>query len=256
VELRRSHRFGADTVLAEIAAAIRRGEPAALRGLLGAHQERVTRVEPREDGLAGELAAPILAGLRALAEPGVATLERLARVDRVRLLCALKEGPRGVAGAGLVAEACARGERLGRGRRSIEQHRGLILGDPVIVRRNDHGQRLYNGDVGVAVEGPGGLWIAFPDREGVPRLVRPTRLPPWEKAWALSVHQSQGSEFEDVALVLPDRDARVLTRELLYTAVTRARGRVWIHGSWSVLDLAVRKQIRRASGLAARLRQP
>jgi exodeoxyribonuclease V alpha subunit len=125
----------------------------------------------------------------------------------------------------------------------------------VLVRRNDPVLRLYNGDIGIALPdaASGQMLVVFPDARAGWRALAPARLPEHETAFALTVHQSQGSEFDAVAVVLPTEPGPVLTRELLYTAITRARERVTLVGSAPVLAAAVAARTRRRSGLASRL---
>ena len=101
--------------------------------------------------------------------------------------------------------------------------------------------------------GPRGPMAFFPDRTGGLRQVAPARLPPHETVYAITVHKSQGSELGRIALLLPERLSPLLTRELLYTAVTRARERVDLFGSPDVLKAAIARRVERASGLALRL---
>jgi len=156
---------------------------------------------------------------------------------------------------------------------------------PIMVRANDYELGLFNGDVGLlwdaadpglatalerseteSKDGTGsaaftpqagtGNWLAlFETREGDLRAVDPARLPRCETAFALTVHQSQGSEFDEVLLVLPDRDSPVLCRELLYTAVTRARKKLSVFGSEEILRAAIERPYRRSSGLGDALRR-
>jgi exodeoxyribonuclease V alpha subunit len=128
-------------------------------------------------------------------------------------------------------------------------------GRAVLVTRNDAGLRLFNGDVGIAVpDAQGRLRVVFQDGAGH-RALAPARLPPHQGAFALSVHRAQGAEFEDVLLVLPAQASRVLSRELLYTGLTRARGSVTVVGSAAVIEGAIATPTRRDSGLIARLRE-
>jgi exodeoxyribonuclease V alpha subunit len=126
---------------------------------------------------------------------------------------------------------------------------------PVMITGNTYELGLFNGDTGVMGEShPGGGTAAyFPDPGSGVRRISPLRLPPHEPAFALTVHKTQGSEFDDVLLVLPDQMSEVLSRELLYTAVTRARKRVEIWGDEEVFRRAVERRIERSSGLRDRL---
>ncbi|MDZ7697884.1 MAG: ATP-binding domain-containing protein [Deltaproteobacteria bacterium] len=123
---------------------------------------------------------------------------------------------------------------------------------PVMITQNDYHLRLFNGDVGVILPDPrgqGGVRAVFPGEGGILRRIHPLRLPPHETVFAMSVHKSQGSEFERVLFILPDRDSPVLSRELVYTAVTRARRQLDIMGNESVFRAALSRRIERTSGL-------
>jgi exodeoxyribonuclease V alpha subunit len=121
-----------------------------------------------------------------------------------------------------------------------------------MITRNDYNLQLFNGDVGVVLPDPESgnrLRVFFVNESGEMRKILPAMLPTHETVYAMTVHKSQGSEFDRVLLILPDRDAPVLTRELLYTGLTRARQRVEIWGSREVFQNTVGKQIIRQSGL-------
>src|SRR5262249_35024064 len=125
-------------------------------------------------------------------------------------------------------------------------------GRPILVTRNDYALQLFNGDVGTIVPDPersGGLVAVFLGPGGAPRRIAPSRLPPHETVFATSVHKGQGSEFDAVAVLLPDQASSLVTRELLYTAITRARSRAEIYGSREVVADAVAHRSERASGL-------
>lgn len=129
-------------------------------------------------------------------------------------------------------------------------------GRPVMVLRNDYIVKLFNGDVGIALpDEHGDLQVFFPRPDNTFRAVAPARLPEHETAFAIIVHKSQGSEFDRVVVVLPEHHSAVATRELLYTAATRARRQVTLCGSAAALERAVSTPTRRHSGLVARLRQ-
>jgi exodeoxyribonuclease V alpha subunit len=126
-----------------------------------------------------------------------------------------------------------------------------------MVTANDYDLGLYNGDVGLLLPDPvtGTMYAWFEGTEG-PRRLPPQRLPTVETVFAMTVHKSQGSEFEEVALVLPNQDSRVLTRELIYTAVTRARRRLVVIGSAERLIAGVERRVERSSGLRDALWDP
>ena len=120
-----------------------------------------------------------------------------------------------------------------------------------MVTRNDYHLKLMNGDVGQCLPTAHGLRVAFPDGQGGVRWILPSRLDAFETVFAMTVHKSQGSEYKHVLMVLPDRDAPVLTRELLYTGVTRAKKHLtWCVPNASVLLSAVGQRVCRSGGLA------
>jgi exodeoxyribonuclease V alpha subunit len=129
-------------------------------------------------------------------------------------------------------------------------------GRPVLVTRNDYNLHLFNGDIGIVLpdpDQPERLKAVFAQSEGGWRAISPGRLPEHETAYAMTVHKSQGSEFNCVIMALPERASLLLTRALLYTAITRATDRLEIWGSTEILEEAIRCRVRRASGLRDRL---
>jgi len=163
------------------------------------------------------------------------------------VLCAEREGTWGVSGINAEVERWLRGQ-------------GTVITErwyhrrPVMVMANDYGTQLFNGDVGVAWEANGEMLVHFPAPEHATRAIQPARMPETQTAWAMTVHKAQGSEFTNVIVMLPANGSRVLGRELLYTAVTRARQQVLIVGDDSVMRAAVARTVRRSSGLEALLR--
>ena len=126
---------------------------------------------------------------------------------------------------------------------------GFFSGAVIMIRRNDYSRELFNGDVGVVIRGGDGVYRAFFPRNGSYISYSMELLPPWEPAFAMTVHKAQGSEFDDVLLVLPeDQDHRLLTREIVYTGITRAKKRLIIFGSESALNRALQRKIQRRSG--------
>jgi exodeoxyribonuclease V alpha subunit len=170
----------------------------------------------------------------------------LETLGRARIVCATNRGRWGVAALNLLVER----ELAERGFSTSER---WYHGRPVLVSTNDYTLGLFNGDVGVCLpddEGRMRAWFAGADGA---RSVAPAKLPDHETAWAMTVHKSQGSEFERVVVVLPERDSQILTRELVYTAVTRAREHVTIFAPADILRTAVKRRAERVSGLRALL---
>jgi len=267
--LRANHRFSGP--LAELAQAVRAGDadgvvdllrhppcsPAASSAGIDAVPADVTVPVrwldidlPVADGdvLAPVRAQVVGAGRRLLEvaerSDGAAALEVL---SEVRVLCAHRAGPAGAGTWNALAE-----QWIGIGPSKASPGGGWYLGRPVIVTENDYGLELFNGDTGVAIKREdGGLTVAFRRRTDVV-TVSPSLLASVETAFAMTAHRSQGSEVDHVVVVLPT-SSRILTRELLYTALTRARRSVTVVGGEASVRSAVTRRVSRASGLTARL---
>lgn len=245
--LRHSYRFRAEGGIGRLAVAVRAGDPAATRAALTADDPavRLQRLAPTQPTWAG---ATALADQYAQLLHDAAPADALAALERLRVLCALREGPFGVI-------------ELNRQIEQALRRRGLIgadgAGRAIIITRNDYTLGLFNGDIGLLAHEPehGGLRACFPQPGGVRRL-SPARLPPHESVFAMTVHKSQGSEFDEVVLVLPPQPHPLVTRELLYTGITRARERLVIETGEMTLEVAVGQPTERPSGLRERLWQP
>jgi exodeoxyribonuclease V alpha subunit len=173
-------------------------------------------------------------------------------LGRFRVLCAEREGLRGVIEINKFVGQHFRkrlDHPLDPGSRSE-----WYPGRPVMVLRNDYVLKLFNGDVGIVLpDASDTLMVFFPDSDASFRAVAPLRLPEHETTFATTVHKAQGSEFDRVLLMLPARPTRIVTRELLYTAVTRSRSQVTIIGGSEVLQKAILSPTQRYSGLVTRL---
>lgn len=252
VELRHSYRFAAGGGIGAAARAINAGDASALTEVLGdpisageaaTTTRDVALVAMGDDTDPATALAPIVA--RALA-PYVQAPDPSARLHALgafRVLCAHRQGPFGV-------------ERLGRAiehvlarRAGLRPDETFYEGRPIMVTANDYQLDLYNGDIGVVHTGTDGRRRAFfPGPAGL-RALSPWRLPPHETVFAMTVHKSQGSEFDRVVLLVPPSVSPILTRELVYTAITRARAQVLVFGDPRVLPRAIARRIDRASGL-------
>ena len=127
-------------------------------------------------------------------------------------------------------------------------------GLPIMVNRNHYELGIFNGDTGILWQTANGLVACFAEAQGKLREISLNRLIDYSPAWVTTVHKSQGSEFDSVLLVLPgDAEAEVLSRELLYTAITRARQHFILHAGRSVITRTIERLTKRHSGLAARL---
>jgi exodeoxyribonuclease V alpha subunit len=235
VELEEVHRYGGG--IAELAEAIRAGDADAAVAALQANPNDVTWLPDADEAA---LRAPLLTAARAVraaarAGDAAAALDQL---RAFRLLCPHRRGPHGVAGWTERIEAW-----LDTGPDP------WYAGRPLLVTENDYELRLYNGDTGVVAAAEDRLVAAF--ERGL--RFSPTRLSAVDTAYALTIHKSQGSQFGTAAVLLPEPDARILTRELLYTAVTRAQERLILAGSEASIRAAIARPIARASGLRDRL---
>ena len=247
-----NHRFAADSGIGRLAADIQAGRSG--QALAGLRDGR----DPAVQWLADEGGSPGAACLERLREGFAPYLDAVrghpadaaavaAAFDRFRVLCALREGPRGV----LAINAWMT-------RQAATGAAPWFAGRPVMVLRNDLTLRLFNGDIGFTLPADdveGTLRVHFPDPAGGWRALSPQQLPAHETAFAMTVHKAQGSEFDGLLLMLPAQPGRVLTRELLYTAVTRARRGLTLVGSAEVVAAAIGAPTRRHSGLLARLHE-
>jgi exodeoxyribonuclease V alpha subunit len=245
--LTHSYRFEGGGAIGRLAAAVNAGDAEAALALL--HAGGAVRFEAIDTpaALGARIAAHVAPALQPLfetADPATA----LARLGEFQVLTALREGPFGVTGVNAAIE------------RALHR-RGLIPGSaanypgrPLLVGSNDYEQGLFNGDLGLLLpDASGALRAWFAGKDG-PRALTPSRLPAHESAYALTVHKSQGSEFTRVLLILPPQPNPLLTRELVYTAITRARESVTLWGSEATLAAAIQRRLERDSGLADRLR--
>lgn len=190
--------------------------------------------------------------LEAIAKPEKEASDILARFNRFRLLCALRSGPFGVEGLNERIELMLQRRKL------INRPAGAAglwySGRPVMVNRNDASLGLYNGDIGIAFHNEEGeLRVHFQLPDGSIKSVPPSRLPSSETAFVMTVHKSQGSEFDHTVLALPEQYTPLLSRELVYTAITRARKRLTLFAAQPVLMSAIATPTERRSGLAERL---
>ncbi len=246
VVLRKSYRFGSSSGIGRVSRLVNEGEAEAVTSLLkdGSLKDIVWSPLPGRNELGPalrRLAPNFTAGIMQEADPAAA----LQSLEKVRILCALREGPYGAKNINRIVERSLARQGL------ISPSAPWYAGRPILVVRNNYELQLFNGDVGIILPqgGEGELKAWFPGAAGEQRCLHPMRLPEHETAFAMTVHKSQGSEFDRVLLILGDRPSPVLTRELLYTAVTRARRFVEIWAPEEALTAAVSRRVQRSSGL-------
>jgi len=247
--LRKSYRFGRHSGIGHLARAVNAGDLKSVHRVLSADYSDIVWRTPSVDALSAELGAyavlafaPIMA-----AETAEQALDEL---EKFRILCAVRRGPTGVERVNQLVQKALTDAAY------IHATAGFYAGRPVMVTRNDYSLGLSNGDIGIlwpdATEnGVLRVWFRLPDNSI--RSLMPGRLPAHETAFALTVHKSQGSEFARVLLLLPESDSPVLSRELIYTGISRAAETVEIWGGRTILEAAVRRRVARTSGLLGRL---
>ncbi|MDH3588878.1 MAG: exodeoxyribonuclease V subunit alpha [Gammaproteobacteria bacterium] len=254
VRLTHSFRFGAQSGIGRLAEAIRAGDADEVVSLLRdpAIPEVVLHetdsVQQQHELLASRLPDNLrdyLEAVRNRDDPG-AILEKF---DCFRLLCAFRQGPTGVRGLNSLAEQVLADNGM------IDTSDNWYAGRPVMITSNNYTLKLFNGDIGITMrpQDDAEPRVVFGIQDGIRSLHTP-RLPAHTTVFAMTVHKSQGSEFDKVALVLPDESSELVGRELIYTAVTRARQCVEIYGRANVLRDAIGRLQQRGSGLADRLR--
>jgi len=259
VELTRNYRFSEAGGIGALGRSVRQGDADRVLEILESGRwpdVRFTELSSADDPLT-VLTPLALESCRACLEAALGVPARIGdvfeRFEAFRLLCALRIGPWGSRNLNAVVERILAGAGL------IDSRNPFYEGRPVMIVQNDYRLRLFNGDIGIVLRDPDdaeSVRVFFRDPRTGLRRIAPERLPPHETVWAMTVHKSQGSEFDRVLLVLGQSDAPVLTRELLYTGVTRARSGVGLLSPRDVLVRTIQKRISRKSGLADALKDP
>ena len=240
------HRFAADSPIAGIASAIRMGNVEDTLEILSSKHPQLTWIDPSDNTEdIEELLELVVDHARAMGKLAAdgEFIEAVQLRKEVQVLCALRNGQFGVAGWNRMVE-----QKLG-----MNAANQWYLGRPVLVSSNDRTTGLYNGDVGIVCANSDGSRVAAFSSTDEKFRFPVTRLPDVETVHALTIHKSQGSEYEHAIVVLPTHESRILTRELLYTGATRARTKLTIIATPEVISLSVKNPIRRATGLARRL---
>jgi exodeoxyribonuclease V alpha subunit len=248
--LTRSHRFGAKSGIGELARLINEGRTKAALKLLtsGYHADIVW--DQGRSRVHLDLLERMEQGYRTFLEAidgDTDPREVLRLFGNFRVFTAHRKGMHGTEGIN------GRFEEYLFAKRRIRSGTRWYCGRPVIMVSNDYDLRLFNGDIGIALKCGSELRVFFEDADGRIRSFSPGRLPEHETVYAMTVHKSQGSEFAEIVLVLPDHESPVVNRPLIYTAITRAKQRVEIRSSRAVLEKAIGNLPRRSSGLRERL---
>jgi len=249
--LDKSYRFGENSGIWKLAQAVKQGQSEKALRIL--NSKNYPDVNWHHLGLSEDLPSVLIEQIvvnfsRCLAEKWPVKILQL--FEQFRVLCATRRGPYGV-------------EAINRQIEEELNKKGLIRsisrwyhGHPIMINRNDYTLKLFNGDIGIILRNPDNrneLQAFFPSVEGEIRTFWPHRLPEHETVFAMTIHKSQGSEFDKVLILLPQQFSPLLTRELVYTGITRAKQRVDIWGNESVFSSAISQKISRSSGLCEQL---
>ncbi|MSV85216.1 MAG: exodeoxyribonuclease V subunit alpha, partial [Actinobacteria bacterium] len=254
------HRQGEDSGILKLAECIRQGDADGAMEILKRANEDVIWVDPTNPDHKGEKIQAEQDLKDAATKVVTAAMGENAEIEKaleailsVKVLSALRRGPTGVDHWNQLVENYLRSEDL-------KGYSDWYAGRPVMVTKNDYLNGVFNGDVGVAIakedlNRDDRFQVWFERAEGN-QMVEATRLDQIATQWAMSIHKSQGSEFDHVVVSMPPPPSRILTRELLYTAVTRAKKNLTIVATEESITAAIKREVARSSGLAARLENP
>lgn len=257
IELQKSYRFSEQSGIFELASAIRGGDSErSVRALTAGRSDLTFHRIPKHLAGSTELKRLVTTRYGRALRAGDAR-EVLDDMARFRVLCAHRKGALGVETVNELVRAwlveggfVPHRARESRHRPEAEFYRGRLI----LITENDYEMGLFNGDVGLIWPGKDGALLAhFAVENGATRALSPGQLPAHETAFALTIHKSQGSEHEEVALVLPQENSPLLTRELIYTGVTRAKKGVHVFGDEKSVRAASQRSVVRHSGLSVAL---
>lgn len=247
IVLKTNYRFSAVSGIGALGIAINSGDGnVALSQFSDASCPNVNWYDvPTPDRLKKELTKNILEGFSTYLM-AKSPIEALKAFDGFRVLCSLRKGFYGIAAVNSYIEEILSENSL------INTNSECYHGRPVMIIENNYDMQLYNGDIGIVFVDPllgGTPRVYFPASDGSLRSLSPSRLPIHETVYAMTIHKSQGSEFERILMLLPSTDTDILTRELIYTGITRAKSAVEVWGSKEVFVNAVSRRVERESGL-------
>jgi len=247
VQLRKNYRFGIHSGIAGLSKAVNKGDSGLALGILkGSEYDDISwRPLPASNILGSVLRDSVIQAYKPYLS-ATDPLKKLYLFNKFRILCALRKGPYGVFTLNLLVEQILSEKNL------IDKGKRWYRDSPVMITKNDYSLGLFNGDIGIIMsdsDSDNELRVFFLSSNGNLRKFSPSRLPEHETVYAMTVHKSQGSEFDKVLLILPENQAPVLTRELIYTGITRAKKSVEVWGREGVFLESVNRRIERTSGL-------
>jgi exodeoxyribonuclease V alpha subunit len=242
--LTKSYRFSSDSGIAQLSREVNKGDVDRAISLFDSAHIDDINFQSIDDSsqLTSLLKEKLPAYFREMLDAGTPR-QAVKKFNRFGMLAAHRKGPWGIVHLNKLVENILQGQSL------IPRYTQWYPGKPVIINANDYTLELFNGDIGVCMPDQNEKLKVYFESEGEVRGIAPGRLPDHNTAFALTVHKSQGSEFDEVMLVLPRTKSKVVSRELIYTAITRARTKITIAGRKKVLQQGVQKKIRRSSGL-------
>jgi exodeoxyribonuclease V alpha subunit len=252
VWLTENYRFRVDSPIAELASLVVNSEDEKLVQWLYDQKSDEVKWEDIGEDLPVNVVEQLVLGFDEYVEAVIQSGPEkvLNAYENFCVLCAVRHGKRGVAGINDILTRKLRSKLSGQ----ESAHSPWYHGRPVMVTENDYSLGVFNGDIGIALKGNDGIMnVWFAARSGDVRPITPSSLPAHQTAFAMTVHKSQGSEFDQVAFVLPAKDSPVLTRELVYTAVSRAKQKLSVYGNMEILRMAVKRHTLRRSGLAEKI---
>jgi len=252
VELRQNYRFSPASGISKISQIVKTGDSRAAFDLLknGGFNDIQWSMLPSPENLKNVLRNLIIGNYGDCFKADSPD-QAFASFAKFRILCALNDGPYGIVSLNRLVERILYESGL------IPSNNRWYRGQPIIITKNDYRTNLFNGDIGIVFPDPNDdseLKAFFPTPDGTMRKFSPIRLPEYEIAYAMTIHKSQGSEFNEALIVLPSKDTPVLTSELIYTGITRARKRIILWANEPVVKSAVERKVRRQSGLSQLLK--
>jgi exodeoxyribonuclease V alpha subunit len=259
ITLQKNYRFKKDSNIGQLAQSANKGDSKTLLNILKDESKLdCKRLEPSTltgTQLPEELTAPWDNYFKILNNPESSIAEIFQAFNQYRILCALRRGLNGSTTLSARIETALAKKGLIKQRPSFGQaqaSQNAYPGRPVMITQNSYSKGLFNGDTGITLIRDGETKVYFPEEgeEHGFKILSPVRLPTHETTWAMTIHKSQGSEFNQVALILPHEVMPLLTRQLIYTGITRAKEQVSIVASEAVLNAGVKTEMVRATRIA------
>jgi exodeoxyribonuclease V alpha subunit len=253
ITLQKNYRFKKDSGIGQLAIAANKGDSKTLLALLNDEAKPDCKlIAPSvitNNQIPEELTTPWDNYFQVLNNPNSSITDIFKAFNKYRILCALRRGLNGSTIMSNRIETALEKQGHIKAKTSYGQTQNWYQGRPVMITQNSYSKGLFNGDTGITLIRNGETKVYFPEEgeaEGFKSLA-PVRLPAHETTWAMTIHKSQGSEFNNVALILPHEVMPLLTRQLIYTGITRAKEQVSIVASEAVLNVGVKTEVVRAT---------